>query len=59
VHTSKSISELPNRPAVYALMGGHGKRALNNLDINLIDNPLVGLIKDLKKLPYMFTLQEL
>ena len=27
MHTSKSISELPNRPAVYALMGGLGKRA--------------------------------
>jgi len=31
--------------------------ALNILDIALIDNPLVGLIKDLNKLPYLFTLQ--
>ena len=31
--------------------------ALNILDITLIDNPLVGLIDDLNKLPYLFTLQ--
>lgn len=31
--------------------------ALHNLDVTLIDNPLVGLIKDLNKLPYLFTLQ--
>ncbi|MCP3891675.1 MAG: hypothetical protein GY702_22820 [Desulfobulbaceae bacterium] len=31
--------------------------ALNNLEISLVDNPLVGLIKDLNTLPYLFTLQ--
>jgi hypothetical protein len=27
MHTSKSISEIPNRPVIYALMGGIGSRA--------------------------------
>lgn len=31
--------------------------ALSSLDVMLIDNPLVGLIKDLNNLPYLFTLQ--
>lgn len=31
--------------------------ALNRLDAALIDAPLVGLINDLNKLPYLFTLQ--
>ena len=31
--------------------------ALNNLDVTLIDDPLVNLIDDLNKLPYLFTLQ--
>ena len=31
--------------------------ALNSLDVTLIDDPLVDLIDDLNKLPYLFTLQ--
>lgn len=31
--------------------------ALDMLDIALIDDPLVGLIKDLNQIPYLFTLQ--
>ncbi|MGI9537827.1 MAG: hypothetical protein ACR2PB_12210 [Desulfocapsaceae bacterium] len=31
--------------------------ALSSLDVTLIDDPLVGLIDELNKLPYLFTLQ--
>lgn len=33
------------------------KFALNSLDVTQIDDPLVSLINDLNKLPYLFTLQ--
>ena len=31
--------------------------ALNNLDINLIDSPLITLVEEINRLPYLFTLQ--
>jgi len=31
--------------------------ALNNLDLNLIDSPLIKLVKEINRLPYLFTLQ--
>jgi hypothetical protein len=31
--------------------------ALDNLDLNLIDSPLIKLVKEINRLPYLFTLQ--